>query len=130
MASTAVPLKASLSSKGMPNLSKVFSPTGLLQCLPIAKSLKTKIQQPVGLSLLAGYQAHNILIESLVDDFRIYIGRETELIFLFGHLFHEGVFFFLCHTLSGFLALIGTAPITGTAPTSYLHKSTPIRRKT
>src|SRR3712207_7369157 len=58
------------------------------------ESLKTKVEHPSGLTFLLGDKAHNILVESLLYYFGMYVGSESELIFLLGNLLYIRVLLF------------------------------------
>ena len=65
------------------------SPCGNGESLPVAVSLQTEVEEPVGLSLLLGDKPHDILVESFRDDLGLYVGGETILIFLVYHLLYK-----------------------------------------
>ena len=64
---------------------------GLL--LPVAEGLQTEVKHPLRLAFLLGNKSHDILVQSLLDDFCMDIRREAEFILLFGYLTDKLILF-------------------------------------
>ena len=54
-----------------------MGPCGRLQCLPVAESTQTEVEQPLGFAFLGGYQAHDVLGKSLFNNVGAHVGREA-----------------------------------------------------
>ena len=87
-------------------------PAGLLHRLPVVEGLQPEVEEPLGLALLLGDESHDILVETLVDDFRRHVGGEAELVFLLGHLPDELVLLLAVFLLvgGGVVGLVCVAP--------------------
>ena len=57
----------------------------------LAKRLQTKLQQPFRLVLLGRNQAHNILVQALLDNLGLDVGGKTELVFPFCNLPYKSI---------------------------------------
>ena len=66
-----------------------MAPCGLRLLLPVAEGLQAEVEHPLGLTLLLGDEADDILVQSYGYDFGMYVGGEAELVFLFGDLTYE-----------------------------------------
>ena len=68
------------------------APRRLLQGFPIAESLQAQVKQPPGFFLARGNHAHNVLVESFLDNIiRGYRRRKTVSVLFFGNLFYETI---------------------------------------
>ena len=65
------------------------------QGLPITVGLQTKVEQPLRLAFLLGYEPYNILVQTLGNDLSVNICRKAVFIFLVSNLLDEGVAFLL-----------------------------------
>ena len=70
-------------------------PIGLLEREPVTVSLEAVFKEPLGFFLLLGNEANNLLVQTLVNNFRLNIGGETVLIFLVRHITDELILFTL-----------------------------------
>ena len=66
-------------------------PSGLFEREPVAVGIQAELEEPLRLSLLLGDESDDVLRESLLDDFRLYIGGEAVLVLLLRHLAHEAI---------------------------------------
>ena len=71
-----------------------MSPFGFCLLLPIAECLQAELEHPLGLPFLGRDEPNNILVQPFFYDFCMYVGREAELIFLFGDATYEFVIVF------------------------------------
>ena len=69
-----------------------MAPRGLLLRLPVAEGIQAEVEQPRGLALLPGNQAHDVLREALLENLRIDLRLEAVLVLLLGDLFQKSVF--------------------------------------
>ncbi len=68
------------------------------QGAPMAVSLKTEVQQPLRLTFLCRYQAHDLLAQSAGNDVGVDVGREAILVLRrSGIIYYLAVFVFLFH---------------------------------
>ena len=94
-------------------------PSGLHLCEPIAVSLQTELQQPVGLALLLRDEANHVFVQTLFDDFSVYVGGEAKLVLLLSHtayklvllahsFFFDGMIFSVALSTTGFKPYLGS----------------------
>ena len=92
-----------LRSRIVDNILKIYlgdiqmCPSWQLHSLPMAESLEAQFEQPLGLTLLLRYQAHNALIQTTADIFGFDIRGESIFILAAVELFNYIVIFFF-HT--------------------------------
>ena len=69
----------------------------------MSESLQAELQQPLGLTFLLGDEPDDVFVESCRNDFRMYVGSEAELVFLFGNAAHQLIVVLL---FFGFLIIV------------------------
>ena len=85
-----------------------MSPLGFCLLFPIAESAETELQHPFWFPFLSRDEPNDILIQPLLDDFRMYVRRETKLIFLLSNTTHKLIIrnllfgFYLVNIILGF----------------------------
>ena len=65
------------------------APLRLLERLPVVVCRQSEFEHPLRLALLPGNEPYDVLVESFLDDVRMHISGEAELVFLLRHLLDE-----------------------------------------
>ena len=62
--------------------------------LPVAERLQAELEHPLGFPFLGRDEPDDILVQSFLNDFRMYVRREAELVLLFGYLTNKLILLF------------------------------------